>query len=327
MEILSRNRRLRKSDALRQMVRETSINTSDLIAPLFLKEGSNGKEEITSMPGIYRYDLKSLMQEVQELFTLGIKCVSLFPVIGENKKNPKALEAINPEGIYQLAIKEIKHSHPEMLIMTDVALDPYSSDGHDGLVDHKTGQILNDETLEILCQMAVLQAASGSDIIGPSDMMDYRVGAIRKALEAAGYKDTLIMSYTAKYASNFYGPFRDALNSAPKKGDKKTYQMDYGNASEALRELQNDEREGADIVMVKPGLAYLDIIKLFSEHTCLPIAAYNVSGEYAMIKAAAKMGWIDENKIVHEILTAFKRAGASMVLTYFAKDMAKRLNE
>ncbi|OFZ21395.1 MAG: delta-aminolevulinic acid dehydratase [Bdellovibrionales bacterium RIFOXYA1_FULL_36_14] len=327
MEILSRNRRLRKSDALRQMVRETSINTSDLIAPLFLKEGPNGKEEITSMPGIYRYDLKALMQEVQELYNLGIKCVSLFPVIDENKKNPNAMESINPEGIYQLAIKEIKHSLPEMLIMTDVALDPYSSDGHDGLVDHKTGQILNDETLEILCQMAVLQAASGSDIIGPSDMMDYRVGAIRKALEAAGYKDTLIMSYTAKYASNFYGPFRDALNSAPKKGDKKTYQMDYGNASEALRELQNDEREGADIVMVKPGLAYLDIIKLFSEHTCLPIAAYNVSGEYAMIKAAAKMGWIDENKIVHEILTAFKRAGASMVLTYFAKDMAKRLNE
>ena len=327
MEILSRNRRLRKSDAIRQMVRETSINTSDLIAPLFLKEDFVGKEEIISMPGIYRYDLKSLMQEVRELSILGIKCVSLFPVIDENKKNSRALESINPEGIYQLAIKEIKHSYPEMLVMTDVALDPYSSDGHDGLVDHKTGKILNDETIEILCQMAVLQAASGSDIIGPSDMMDYRVGAIRKALEAAGHKDTLIMSYTAKYASNFYGPFRDALNSAPKKGDKKTYQMDYGNANEALRELQNDEIEGADIVMVKPGLAYLDIIKLFSEHTCLPIAAYNVSGEYAMIKAAAQKGWIDEKKIVHEILTAFKRAGASVILTYFAKDIAKLLNE
>jgi len=327
MEILSRNRRLRQSDAIRQMVRETAINASDLIAPLFLKEDFIGKEEITSMPGIYRYDLKSLMQEVLELDQLGIKCVSLFPVIDENKKNPRALESINPAGIYQVAIKEIKNSFPEMLVMTDVALDPYSSDGHDGLVDSKTGKILNDETLEILCQMAVLQAASGSDIIGPSDMMDNRVGAIRKALESAGYKDTLIMSYTAKYASNFYGPFRDALNSAPKKGDKKTYQMDYGNSREALRELQNDEREGADIVMVKPGLAYLDIIKLFSEHTCLPIAAYNVSGEYAMVKAAAQKGWIDEKKIVHEILTAFKRAGASMILTYFAKDLAKHIIE
>jgi len=309
------------------MVRETSISTSDLIAPLFLMEGFIGKEEIASMPGIFRHDLKSLIHEVRDLSKLGIKCVSLFPVIDENKKDPRAFESINPEGIYQLAIREIKHSYPEMVVMTDVALDPYSSDGHDGLVDKKTGKILNDETIEILCQMAVLQASAGSDIIGPSDMMDNRIGAIRKALEADGYTDTLIMSYTAKYASNFYGPFRDALHSAPKQGDKKTYQMDYGNSIEALRELKHDELEGADIVMVKPGLAYLDIIKMYSEHTSLPIAAYNVSGEYAMIKAAAQKGWIDEKKIVHEILTAFKRAGASMILTYFAKDMAQLLNE
>ena len=251
--------------------------------------------------------------------------MSLFPAIEEKLKNQKASEAYNPDGLYQRAIKEVKNAIPELLVMTDVALDPYSSDSHDGLVDPKTGEILNDATLEVLAKMSLVQAKSGSDILGPSDMMDGRVGFIRDALDEENYTNTAIMSYAAKYASAFYGPFRDALNSAPKKGDKKTYQMDFANVREALREAYLDESEGADVLMVKPGLPYLDVIKTLRENTTLPLAAYNVSGEYAMVKAAHERGFIDGDKVMIEMLWSFKRAGADMILTYFAKEASRLL--
>lgn len=323
---ISRPRRNRKTDAIRRLVRETHLSPNDLIAPLFVKEGKNLKEVIPSMPGIFRYSIDELVMECRELYSLGIPCVSLFPAIEDKLKDARASEAVNPNGIYQRAIKEIKSALPDLMVMTDVALDPYSSDGHDGLVDPKTGEILNDVTLEVLAKMAIVQTQSGADILGPSDMMDGRVGYIRDALDEENLINVAIMSYAAKYASAFYGPFRDALGSAPKKGDKKTYQMDYANVREALREAYLDESEGADILMVKPGLPYLDVIKTLRDNTTLPLAAYNVSGEYAMVKAAGEKGWIDEEKVMIEMLWSFKRAGSDMILSYFAKDAAKVLN-
>lgn len=324
---ISRPRRNRKNEAIRRLVRETQLTSHDLIAPLFVKEGNNLREPIASMPGVFRLSIDNLVTECKELYQLGIPCVSLFPAINDSLKDSKASEAYNPNGLYQNAIKAVKNAVPELLIMTDVALDPYSSDGHDGLVDPKTGEILNDETLEVLAKMAIVQVKSGSDILGPSDMMDGRVGYIRDALDDENHINAAIMSYAVKYASAFYGPFRDALNSAPKKGDKKTYQMDYANVREALREAYLDESEGADILMVKPGLPYLDVIKSLRENTTLPIAAYNVSGEYAMVKAAAEKGWIDGDKVMIEMLWSFKRAGSDMILTYFAKEAARILNQ
>lgn len=323
---ISRPRRNRKNQAIRNLIRETNLSSHDLIAPLFVIEGSNVNEPIHSMPGISRLSIDLLVKECKELYDLGVPCVSLFPAIDEKLKDNKASEAYNPNGLYQRAIKEVKNALPELLIMTDVALDPYSSDGHDGLVDPKTGEILNDATLEVLAKMSLVQAKSGSDILGPSDMMDGRVGFIRDALDEENYINTAIMSYAAKYASAFYGPFRDALHSAPKKGDKKTYQMDYANVREALREAYLDESEGADILMVKPGLPYLDVIKTIRDNTTLPLAAYNVSGEYAMVKAASEKGWIDGEKVMIEMLWSFKRAGSDMILTYFAKEAARLLN-
>jgi porphobilinogen synthase len=324
---ISRPRRNRKTDAIRRLVRETHLSPSDLIAPLFVKEGNALREPIASMPGVFRFSIDELVKECRELHALGIPCVSLFPAIEDKLKDTRASEAVNPNGLYQRAIREIKNALPDLMIMTDVALDPYSSDGHDGLVDPKTGEILNDQTLDVLAKMAIVQARSGADIVGPSDMMDGRVGFIRDALDEENLVNVAIMSYAAKYASAFYGPFRDALGSAPKKGDKKTYQMDYANVREALREAYLDESEGADILMVKPGLPYLDVIKTLRDNTTLPLAAYNVSGEYAMVKAAAEKGWIDEEKVMIEMLWAFKRAGSDMILTYFAKDAARVLSK
>ncbi len=323
---ISRPRRNRKTAALRSMVQENQLTVDDLIMPLFVIEGENKKVEIASMPGQYRFSIDLLEQKVLSLFALGIKCISLFPAVDESLKTSDAKEAYNPDGLNQRAVRAIKHVCPDMVVMTDIALDPYSSDGHDGIVS-ETGEILNDETLEVLVKMALVQAQAGSDILGPSDMMDGRVFAIREALEENGLSNTSIMAYSAKYASSFYGPFRDALDSAPKAGDKKTYQMDFLNSREALRELEHDITEGADFVMVKPGLSYLDIIYQFKLHSTLPVVAYNVSGEYAMVKAAAEKGWIDGEKIMYETLCSFKRAGADLILTYFAEEMATLLKK
>lgn len=324
--MVSRPRRNRYREGVRKLVRENSLTVNDLIAPLFVIEGKNTEIPVASMPGQSRFSIDLLVKEVKELQSLGIPCVSLFPALDDSIKNSTATESYNDDGLFQRAIKEVKNACPEMIIMTDVAMDPYSSDGHDGLVDPNTGEILNDETLDILAKMSISQAKAGSDIIGPSDMMDGRVAYIRDALDEEGFTKTSIMSYTAKYASAFYGPFRDALDSAPKSGDKLTYQMDYANSREAIRETHMDEFEGADILMVKPGLSYLDIISKMRETTTLPIAAYNVSGEYAMVKAAAEKGWIDGEKIMMEMLMSFKRAGSDMILTYFSKEAAKILN-
>lgn len=321
-----RPRRNRKNAAMRSMVRENVLQVQDLIAPLFVKEGSSEKTAINSMPGHYRWTLDLLIEEVKELHRLGIPCVSLFPALTDNLKDPTGTESLNPDGLFQRTIRAVKEAVPEMLVMTDVALDPYSSDGHDGVVDSSSGEILNDLTLDLLAKMAISQAQAGSDIIGPSDMMDGRVQYIRDALDDEGFTNVSIMSYTAKYASSFYGPFREALDSAPKSGDKKTYQMDYANKKEAIREALLDQREGADILMVKPGLAYLDVIHVLKENSHLPIAAYNVSGEYAMVKAAHEKGWIDGPAVMEEMLMSFKRAGADMILTYFAKEMALKIN-
>ena len=326
MSLVHRPRRNRKSESMRSLVRENIVTPKDLIAPLFVIEGKGKREEILSMPGYARLSLDLIVEEAKALWALGISCVSLFPALSDSVKDSKATESTNADGLYQRTIQSLKEAIPEMLVMTDVALDPYSSDGHDGYVDPKTGEILNDESLDILAKMAVSQAKAGSDIIGPSDMMDGRVGFIRNALDEEGFSQTSIMSYTAKYASHFYGPFREALDSAPKSGDKKTYQMDYSNSEEAEREAYLDQKEGADILMVKPGLPYLDVISRLKRVSHLPIAAYNVSGEYSMIKAASEKGWLDGEKVMVESLTAFKRAGADMVLTYFAKDMAKLLH-
>ncbi len=324
MTQINRPRRNRQSQSIRSLIRENSLSTNDLIAPLFIIEGVNQKVPVDSMPGIYRYSRDLIVKEVKELWSLGVKCVSLFPALDDSLKDKKASESLNPDGLLQKTIKDIKNSVPDILVMTDVAMDPYSSDGHDGIVSDQ-GKILNDETLEILVGMSLNQVRAGADILGPSDMMDGRVLAIREALEDEGFVDTMIMSYTAKYASSFYGPFRDALDSAPKSGDKKTYQMDFHNSLEAHREIILDEQEGSDILMVKPGISYLDIIRDMKSLTSLPVAAYNVSGEYAMVKAASEKGWIDGDAVAYEMLVSFKRAGADMILTYFAKEMANKL--
>jgi porphobilinogen synthase len=323
--MMIRPRRNRQNEVIRSMVRETYLTPAHLIAPLFVVDGKDQHLPIKSMPGYARLSIENLVKEARELYSLGVKTIALFPAISDTLKTPDAREAYNESGLNARAIRAIKDALPDMLVMGDIALDPYSSDGHDGLVDSKTGEILNDATLEVLARQALCEAKAGVDIIGPSDMMDGRVGFIREALDREGFQNTLIMSYTAKYASGYYGPFRDALDSAPKKGDKKTYQMDPANGTEALREAALDEAEGADILMVKPGLPYLDIIYRLKQSFTLPIAAYNVSGEYAMVKAAAQNGWIDHDKVVLETLTCFRRAGADIILTYHAKDAAKLL--
>ncbi|NJL37670.1 MAG: porphobilinogen synthase [Leptolyngbyaceae cyanobacterium RM2_2_4] len=321
--LIHRPRRLRRTETLRRMVRETSLRVEDLIYPLFVMEGEGQREEIPSMPGCYRYTLDLLLDEVKEVYPLGIGAIALFPLIPYDQKDNAGSESYNSNGLVPCAVRAIKQAVPDILVITDVALDPYSSEGHDGIV--QDGKILNDETVAVLVKQALVQAEAGADVVAPSDMMDGRVGAIRKALDAEGWINVGILAYSAKYASAYYGPFRDALNSAPKFGDKKTYQMDAANAREAIKEVDLDIAEGADIVMVKPALAYLDIICQIKQHTNLPVAAYNVSGEYAMIKAAAEQGWIDEKKVVLETLMSMKRAGADLILTYFAKDVALML--
>jgi len=315
-----RPRRNRQSAAIRALAQETTLSVNDLIYPMFIVEGSGVRSEVKSMPGIYRYSLDTLLEELKEVTDLGIKCIDLFPNYPEDKKDKYATESHREGTLYLDALKTIKDKFPELALMTDVAMDPYSSDGHDGLVEN--GKILNDETLDILAKMAVAQARAGADILGPSDMMDGRVGFIREALDAEGFTDVSIMSYSVKYASAFYGPFRDALDSAPRFGDKKTYQMNPANVREALIEAELDYQEGADFLMVKPALAYLDVIKTLNQNFDLPIAAYNVSGEYAMIKAAAQNGWLDGNRAMLETLMSIRRAGAKIILTYFAKEFA-----
>lgn len=324
---MNRPRRNRRTEVIRSMVRESQLLPAHLIAPLFVIEGKGQRIPITSMPGQFRFSVDELVIEARALFDLGVKTVALFPAIDEKLKTPDAREAFNPEGLNARSIRAIKEAIPEMMVMGDIALDPYSSEGHDGLVDPKTGEILNDPTLEVLAKQALCEARAGVDIIGPSDMMDGRVSYLRHALDKEGFQNVLIMSYCAKYASGFYGPFREALDSAPKKGDKKTYQMDPANSREALREAMLDEEEGADILMVKPGLPYLDVIYRLKENFTLPIAAYNVSGEYAMVKAAAQNGWIDNDKVILETLISFRRAGADIILTYFAKEAATLLRK
>jgi porphobilinogen synthase len=318
-----RPRRLRRTETLRRMVRENVLRVEDLIYPLFVMEGEGQREEVPSMPGCYRYTLDLLLDEVKQAAELGIGAIALFPLIPYEQKDNAGTESYNPNGLIPRAVRAIKQAVPDILVITDVALDPYSSEGHDGIV--QDGTILNDETVAVLVKQALVQAEAGADFVAPSDMMDGRVGAIRKALDAEGWINVGILAYSAKYASAYYGPFRDALDSAPKFGDKKTYQMDAANAREAIKEVDLDIAEGADIVMVKPALAYLDIIYQIKQHTNLPVAAYNVSGEYAMIKAAAEQGWIDEKKVILETLTSMKRAGADLILTYFAKDVALML--
>lgn len=320
MNIIRRPRRLRQSPAIRAMVEETTLSVNDFIYPMFVLEGTGKASEIKSMPGIFKYSLDKLLDEIGVCTDLGIKAFALFPNLSEEKKDKFASESYRKGSLYLESIHQIKSKYPDIVLMTDVAMDPYSSDGHDGLVEN--GEIVNDETLEILGKMALAQAQAGADMIGPSDMMDGRVGYIREILDEADFNKVSIMAYTAKYASAFYGPFRDALDSAPKFGDKKTYQMNPANSREALIEAELDFDEGADFLMVKPALAYLDVIKLLNQHFDIPVAAYNVSGEYAMIKAAAQNDWLDGTKAMLEVLTAIKRAGAKVTLTYFAKEVA-----
>ena len=317
----NRNRRLRKSPAIRDLVRENELTTNDLMLPIFIAEGSQIKELIPSMPGCYRLSLDLLLEELKSVSDLGIKALLLFVKVDDALKDIKGTAAIAPDGLMQRAVKTIKDAFPDLLIMTDVALDPYSSYGHDGIVE--AGNILNDPTVEVLSQMALSHAQAGADFVAPSDMMDGRILKIRTVLEEAGFVNTGIMSYSAKYASGFYGPFRDALESAPGFGDKKTYQMDTANRLEAVTEVLADIEEGADIVMVKPGLAYLDIIREIRENVQVPVAAYQVSGEYAMLKAAAEKGWLDHDTVMMEQLLAFKRAGANFIATYHAKEAAE----
>lgn len=320
-----RPRRNRKNQVIRDLVCENTLRAESLIQPLFIIDGEKKKIEISSMPNQFRFSLDYLSKEVEELLNLGVKSIALFPVIGEDKKDSKGSYSRKKENINLKAISFLKEKFPEMLLIGDIALDPYSSDGHDGVVDKESGEILNDETLPLLAEMALCQAQAGVDIVAPSDMMDGRIGTIRRILDREGYTQTSIMSYCAKYASAFYGPFRDALDSAPKFGDKKTYQMNPANQKEALREAFLDMEEGADFLMVKPAMAYLDVISLLKRKTHLPIAAYQVSGEYAMLVAAAERGWLNLESVMEESLLAIKRAGADMTLTYFAKQMAKKL--
>ena len=315
-----RPRRNRKSEAIRGLCRETELCASHLIYPLFVHDGTED-EAIESMPGCIRWSVDGLVEEAGEAHSLGVNAVVLFPAIAAELKTPEAEECFNPHGLIPRAIAALKQAHPGLTVITDVALDPYNSDGHDGLVA-TDGRILNDPTVAVLCRQALCHARAGADMVSPSDMMDGRVGEIRSALDAAGFEQVSIMSYSAKYASAYYGPFRGALESAPKSGDKKTYQMDPANSLEAVREAELDVEEGADIVMVKPAGPYLDIVRLVAENVDVPVAAYQVSGEYLMIKSAAAAGWLDERAVVMESLLGIRRAGASMVLTYFAKDVA-----
>ena len=327
MYLQRRNRINRKSAAIRAMVAETILTPNDFIAPIFITEGSGVVEEISSMKNYYRRSIDKTIEDVKELWSLGIKSVLLFVKALDETKDNTGKESWNPDGLMQRSIKAIKDAVPEIVVMTDVALDPYSIYGHDGIVNPDKGTILNDETVEALTKMSLSHAAAGADFIAPSDMMDGRIGAFRQALEDGGFTDVGIMSYAAKYASCFYGPFRDALDSAPGFGDKKTYQMNYANRIEAINETLQDVEQGADIVMVKPAMAYLDIIREIKNSVTVPVSAYHVSGEYAMIKAAAANGWLDENKAIIESLTSIKRAGADLIATYFAKDAIKIMND
>jgi len=324
MYLQRRNRILRSSPAIRDLVAETVLTPNDFIAPLFIDEGENVRTEISSMKGYYRMSLDNTIKEVKELWSLGIKSILLFVKSKDELKDNTGKEAWNKNGLMQRSIRAIKEAVPGMLVMTDVALDPYSSYGHDGIV--KDGEIVNDETVEALVKMSISHAEAGADFVAPSDMMDGRIGAIRAGMEENNFTKVGIMSYSAKYASCFYGPFRDALDSTPGFGDKKTYQMNYANRTEAIKETLMDVEEGADIVMVKPALSYLDIIREVKNAVDIPVSAYNISGEYAMVKAAAEKGWIDENKAIIEILTSIKRAGADLIATYFAKDAVRLLN-
>tara|TARA_R110002072_G_scaffold134013_2_gene274589 strand:+ start:3944 stop:5011 length:1068 start_codon:yes stop_codon:yes gene_type:complete len=321
-----RLRRNRQSDWSRRLVAENRLSADDLIWPLFVRENDNRETDIPSMPGVRRYSVEEAVEAVSKAAGLGVPAIALFPYVEQGKKTPDAREALNPDNLICRAVRAIKDAVPQVGVVCDVALDPFNSDGHDGLV--RDGEILNDESLAVLCEQALVQAQAGCDVIAPSDMMDGRVGAIRAALDHAGFQNTAIMSYAAKYASGYYGPFRDAIGSGGAlKGDKKTYQMDPANGAEALREAALDLDEGADILMVKPGLAYLDIIHRLKTAFQVPVTAYQVSGEYAMVKAAAANGWIDGEKVMLESLIAFKRAGADAVLTYFALEIAERLKK
>ncbi|WP_104735026.1 porphobilinogen synthase [Hanstruepera ponticola] len=326
---LRRNRRLRTNEAIRSLVRETIITPNDFLVPLFVVEGKGVKEEIASMPNYFRYSLDLLEKEVHELWKMGLKSVLLFVKVPDNLKDNQGKEALNPNGLMQRAIKTVKNACPDMLVMTDVALDPYSVYGHDGIIEN--GMIANDVTVDFLAEMSVSHAQAGANFVAPSDMMDGRILTIREALEDEGFTDTGIMSYSAKYASAFYGPFRDALDSAPVDmvnipKDKKTYQMDPANRFEAIRETEMDIDEGADIVMVKPGLCYLDIVREIKNEVDVPVAVYQVSGEYAMLKAAAEKGWLDHDAVMMEQVTAIKRAGADIIASYFAKDIVKLIS-
>jgi len=321
---LKRNRRLRSKKSLRNLVRETTIHPHDFIVPLFLVEGKNIKDEIPSMPNYYRFSLDNISKEVKQLWDLGVQAVLLFAKVPESLKDNYGTEALNNAGLMQRGIKEIKDCVPEITIMTDVALDPYSNFGHDGVVENN--EIINDKTNEILSRMALSHAEAGADVVAPSDMMDGRVLSIRNNLEKNGFHHTGIMSYAVKYASNFYGPFRDALDSKPGFGDKETYQMDFANKFDSVGEAKADIEEGADIIMVKPGISYLDILKDLKNNINSPIAIYQVSGEYSMLKAAAQKGWLDHDKVMLEQLISMKRAGATMIASYFAKDAIKLLS-
>jgi porphobilinogen synthase len=330
-----RPRRLRRTENLRRMARETRLSTDHLIAPLFVMDGTNDREEVSSMPDTYRHTIDRLVDKAETLDALGVPAVALFPAIPDALKTSDAEHALDPDHLYPNAVRALNEAVPDLMVITDTALDPYNADGHDGLV--RDGVVQNDATIDVMRQMAVLHAEAGADIVAPSDMMDGRVGLIREALDAAGHTDVAILSYTAKYSSNFYGPFRDALDSAPKDEEaaaekdipenKDTYQMDPANGEEAVRELMLDLDEGADMVMVKPALPYLDVIHRVQARSDVPVAAYNVSGEYAMIKAAAQNGWLDEKACAMEALTGIRRAGADLILTYFAADAARWLNE
>jgi len=323
LDLPIRPRRNRKSAAIRELCRESRLSVGNLIYPLFVHDGDRD-EAIDSMPGCVRWSLDGLVREVGEAHGLGVRAIVLFPAISAGLKSPDAAESGNDAGLVPRAVRVLKAAYPDLVVITDVALDPYNSDGHDGLVADD-GRILNDETVAVLCEQALCHARAGADIVSPSDMMDGRVGEIRAALDAGGFEEVSILAYSAKYASAYYGPFRGALESAPKSGDKKTYQMDPGNSREALREAELDVAEGADMVMVKPAGPYLDIVRAVAEHVDVPVAAYQVSGEYLMIKSAAAAGWLDEKAVVMEALLGIRRAGASVILSYFAKDVARWL--
>lgn len=325
MLLKKRPRRNRRSASIRDMVAETCLNPKQLIYPVFICEGLGQKQDIKTLPGQYRWSVDELMKRIPHWKSLGLTQLALFPKITDSLKSPLAKEALNPKGFLPQTLRRLKDRFPDLTLISDIALDPYSSDGHDGIVEK--GQVLNDASVEVLAQMAVVHAEAGADYVAPSDMMDGRVRALRLALEKSGFSQTGILAYSAKYASSFYGPFREALDSAPRAGDKKTYQMDYRNAIEALKEVQLDIEEGADIVMIKPALSYLDIIHRVKSRSLVPVAAYNVSGEYAMVKAAASQGMLEEEKAMMEILTSIRRAGADMILTYHAPEAAKILNE